>query len=61
MTERFLEALGTSSVITEETHVGAHNSLRYEIVVASWYFYATKYEFVLILHSMSGYLAQIVQ
>ncbi|XP_014523697.1 uncharacterized protein LOC106779986 isoform X2 [Vigna radiata var. radiata] len=27
MTERFLEALGTSSVITEETHVGAHNSL----------------------------------
>ncbi|KAG2394354.1 uncharacterized protein HKW66_Vig0182680 [Vigna angularis] len=27
MTERFLEALGTSSVITEGTRVGAHNSL----------------------------------
>nr|XP_007146002.1 hypothetical protein PHAVU_006G004600g [Phaseolus vulgaris]ESW17996.1 hypothetical protein PHAVU_006G004600g [Phaseolus vulgaris] len=27
MAERFVEALGTSSVITEGTHVGAHNSL----------------------------------
>ena len=58
MTELFLEALGTSSVIIEGIHVGAHNSLRYEIVVASWNFYATKYEFVLILNSMSGYLAK---
>lgn len=40
--ERFEEALGTSSVITEGTHVGAPNSLRYKIVVTSWYFYAIK-------------------
>lgn len=33
--ERFEEALGTSSVITEGTHVGALNSLRYKIVVTS--------------------------
>lgn len=59
MAERFVEALGTSSVITEGTHVGAHNSLRYEIVVASWYFYATKNEFEWILNSMAGYRAKL--
>jgi len=61
MSERFVEALGTSSVITEGANVGAHNSLRYEIVVASWYFYAAKNEFELILNSMSGLSCQIVQ
>lgn len=41
MADRFQEALGSSSVINEASHVGALNSLRYKILV-SCYFYAIK-------------------
>lgn len=39
MADRFQEALGSSSVVTEGSNVGAVNKLGYEIVV-SWYFYS---------------------
>lgn len=50
MAERFEEALGTSSVINEGTHVRALSSLRYKIVAASWHSYAITNEFELILN-----------
>ena len=59
MADRFQEALGTSSVIAEGTHVAVHNSLRYEVVVSSYFHTIRKSEFELILNSVHGCPAKL--